>query len=568
MADVQAFLSQLPLVGAYAEQWPVAFRIVGAVLVLTTLFLLYAYPFKYFSLPFRNLPGPKPSSLIWGSLRDVINAAPSMAHLKWTKTYGSTYRYWGLLGDHRVTSVDPTFLTYVLGNDELFHKPRPAQAMLRGILGNGLVATEGDLHTRQRRVVSPAFSTSAIRDMIPLFYDKAEELRDKLLEFVEGGGSEMPSPTPPAPEDEAKGGRKIDVTKYLGQMTVDIIGQAGFGYDLASLTDKPNELAEAFRIMMAEGQNLTPFRMLQVLIPVFMYIRSPSDRRLDKSNAVARRICTELINEKKRELQSLGNVDKETLPGKDLLSLLLRSNMAQDLNPDHKMTDEDVFSQVRTFMLAGNETSSTALTWILYRLVQKPELQRRLREELFTLEDRPTLDRLHSLPFLEAVVRESLRLDSPVPSTIRVAQADTVIPLGKPIVGRDGKTMTEVPVKKGTSVYVPIHVVNWAEDVWGDDALEYNPTRYERENVPASSNPGVYGNLLTFNYGPHNCIGYRFSIAEIKTTLFILLRAMTFEMLPSNPTFDVRTSIVIRPRVLGEEKHGPQLPLLVRALEQ
>ena len=72
---------------------------------------------------------------------------------------------------------------------------------------------------------------------------------------------------------------------------------------------------------------------------------------------------------------------------------------------------------------------------------------------------------------------------------------------------------------------------------------------------------------MTFNHGPHNCIGYRFSIAEIKVTLFTLIRALSFELLPSRPKFEMKTGIVMRPMVVGQEKEGPQMPLLVRALE-
>jgi len=70
----------------------------------------------------------------------------------------------------------------------------------------------------------------------------------------------------------------------------------------------------------------------------------------------------------------------------------MRANMSPDLRPDQKLTDEEVMAQITTFMLAGNETSSTALTWLLYRLAQHPEMQKRLRDECLAVDDaRPSL---------------------------------------------------------------------------------------------------------------------------------------------------------------------------------
>lgn len=106
-------------------------------------------------------------------------------------------------------------------------------------------------------------------------------------------------------------------------------------------------------------------------------------------------------------------------------------------------------------MLAGNETSSTSLTWLLYRLSLHKDFQTRLREECQAVpNDRPSMEEINALPFLDKVVHESLRFDNPVANTIREAITDQVIPLSEPIVGRDGKVISEVLVKKGTTVFI------------------------------------------------------------------------------------------------------------------
>lgn len=563
---VAGALDRVPVVGHVLADFPKTSVALLSGLALFAALYAYFYVYRTLTLPFKNVPGPEPSSFFWGSLMEIIKAPPSAMHEQWHASYGSTFKYRAIGGEWRICSTDPGFLSWMLSHDELFPKPPHSQKFLWKLLGPGLVTVEGDHHTRQRRVVSPAFSTKALKDQVPIFFDKAAELRDKLLLFVEGKGDELPSPTPPSPGDEEKGGRKIDVMKYLGQMAVDIIGKAGFGYDLASLSGHPKPLAEAFRLMMGAGLSPGPIQILKTFVPILSFIPTKADKVLADSNVIAHREAAAIIAERTREVRAAGDVDEGAF-GKDLLSMLLKSNMSADLRPEQKMTDEDVFAQVTTFMLAGNETSATALTWILWRLAQNPEMQARLRDECAEVNE-GDYSAVNQLPYLEAVVRESLRLDSPVPATLRKTKEDVTVPLSKPIRGKDGNEMDSIRLRKGTTVFVPIHVVNWAPDNWGTDSKQFNPDRWLKEDSAWKyQNPGVFANLMTFNHGPHNCIGYRFSIAEIKVTLFTLIRAMSFELLPSRPKFDMKTGIVMRPMVVGEEKEGPQMPLLVRALE-
>lgn len=139
--------------------------------------------------------------------------------------------------------------------------------------------------------------------------------------------------------------------------------------------------------------------------------------------------------------------------GKDLLSLLMRANSSPDVKPEDRLDDAMVIAQICTFMLAGNETSSTALTWCLWRLALNPDIQNKLREEVRAVqEEQPSLDTLYKLPYLDNVVHESLRLDAPVPITTRMAAVDTTIPLSLPHRDRNGKTIDSITVNKGTII--------------------------------------------------------------------------------------------------------------------
>ena len=123
------------------------------------------------------------------------------------------------------------------------------------------------------------------------------------------------------------------------------------------------------------------------------------------------------------------------------------------------------FLEIPTFLIAGHETTSTALTWALFGLGVNLEAQRKLREELLTLNtDLPTTDDLKTLKYLDMVVREALRLWSPISSSKRVAVKDVLLPL------RDGGF---VKLNKGDEVRIPIHPMNTAKDVWGEDAAKF-----------------------------------------------------------------------------------------------
>lgn len=135
---------------------------------------------------------------------------------------------------------------------------------------------------------------------------------------------------------------------------------------------------------------------------------------------------------------------------------------------------------------------STATTWALYHLTQCPEVQRKLRNELLTVwTDNPTMEELNALQYLDMVVRESLRVTPPVPSTMRVAKQDDIIPLSKPVKDRHGNMLDSIRsppivlflsisntdltyrITKGQTLLIPIAALNRTKSIWGDDASQF-----------------------------------------------------------------------------------------------
>ncbi|KAK8844135.1 hypothetical protein IAR55_006929 [Kwoniella newhampshirensis] len=547
----------------------------GGIATLLLGLYLYLWPYRAWTLTFRNLRGPDPDHWFWGNIKYILKSDPIAPHVEWAKKYGPTYRYRLLGGTHRFLTTDPVALSYILSHADLFPKPEQTRQALTDLLGNGVLVAEGADHRRQRKALNPSFSPAAIRGMVPTFFDKAVELKEKLLTLIEDENEtgELASPSPALETDKVEGGKKIDVLKWLGKTTLDVIGIAGFSYDFKALTEPNNELANAYNKMFTAGMEVGLFQILQFLVPFLRHIPNERKRSIENSTAVTRTVGKRLVEEKKKAVLAshAEGLEKGQDIGNDLLSILIKANMASDVKPEQRLTDEEVLAQITTFMLAGNETSSTALTWILYTLSQHPDVQTRLREEIMVVDDeRPSLETLNSLPLLDAVMRETIRLCPPVPSTLRQATETSVIPLGTPVIGRDGKMIDSVTLAKGTMVFIPILAINESQEIWGSDAETFNPDRFINPDQALTAKynqiPGVWGNLLSFLGGTRNCIGYRFALAEMKVILFVLMRTFEFSLLNSNPKIQKKSSIVMRPRIIGEEKLGFQMPLIVKPL--
>jgi len=212
-----------------------------------------------------------------------------------------------------------------------------------------------------------------------------------------------------------------------------------------------------------------------------------------------------------------------------------------------------------------------ALMYAFWELAKRPEIQQRLREEITEAyeavrargDEDFTPGDIDVMSFTNAVVKEVLRCHTPAVEIERVAQEDDVLPLTRPMVDRSGKVHQSLPVPKGTAVNVSCLGYNLNPDVWGPDAMEFRPERWLELSGEKTQTPlGVYGNLLTFSTGPRNCIGWRFAVAEFRAFLVTLVREFSFSIPEGRNVRNVRSMMLV-PRVIGEEDKGPQLPLTI-----
>lgn len=591
-----------------------------------------------FRSPLRLLPSaPSPSFLV-GNLAQISDEENSHIFQRWTELYGHTFTYRGFINGHRLFTTDPLALAYILGHAYDFPKPDfITQSLAEAGAGyEGLLTAQGNVHRRQRRILNQAFSPSHIKSIMPIFREKAERLRDIFAQIADAPLSMMTthsdhvssspdsctvlrSPLEPACQPPFTRHRTsplqtagssvstrpvVDVLSWITRATLDIIGEAGFGYSFHSLpppgTDPcranwpKSEFAHAFETVFSTSDTFSVLTIATIWFPFLRRFRS--SRALKEAQATIQRIGTQLINERKSSPLLDEQPTHDAKRSRDILSVLIRANAAS--SPSQALTHSEMLSQITTFLLAGYETTASAITWTLYALARAPVAQVQLRAALRAC-DKDDLYTTLELPLLEHTVREALRLHAPVGSTIRVyagAAPDCFVPLQHPVRVRESTwrwfsrclrfrsrsltaeeegthrwhSQSSIRLRQGDLITIPIQTVNRAVDLWGPDAHEFRPERWTALPPAVRAVPGLFAHTLTFlngngsgTTGNRACIGYRFAIAEIKVFLAYLLRDLEFTI-DDDVVIEKRTNVVTRPFVASSPEIGSQMPLRVR----
>ena len=217
------------------------------------------------------------------------------------------------------------------------------------------------------------------------------------------------------------------------------------------------------------------------------------------------------------------------------LSLFARgARRAARSGGDGAFDDETVASQAFTFLLAGYETTATALAFCMYCLAANPGAAAKMVAELQAsvggAADATAAD-VAALPYLDAVFKEALRLYPPAPMTLRVAGEDCVI--------------GGYPVPKGTWLQVDTRTIQRDPEVWGPDAAEFRPERW-LDGSAASDH------WLVFGGGTLLCVGSKFATAEAKITLARLWARFDFSLAPGVPARE----LPVETRLTMGPKHG------------
>lgn len=327
----------------------------GALIAFFVLLYIYAYPYTAWTNSSRNLPGPPSEHPIAGNLAYLTKRIhPRPVYQSWIDTYGDTGQLHGLLGVRRIYTSDPTAIQHVLQHADMWPKSASTNIMLRRMLGNGLITAAGSDHRRQRRVLNPAFSPKAVKEMTPIFFEKARAVRNKFAELLEEGASAGGAPKIVVVDadrlaDKETGGQ-IDVGLIMEQTTLDTIGAAGFDYDFQTLFSRRSELLDAFHSAIKAMQASALVTALQNRFVIFNALPTPGKKLGIESRATMNRVGDRIVTEKTRAITQMG-IEKDTdLATADLLSRLIRANMAVDLEDRARLSHREVQAQICTFV--------------------------------------------------------------------------------------------------------------------------------------------------------------------------------------------------------------------------
>ncbi|KAF8710252.1 Cytochrome P450 hydroxylase, partial [Rhizoctonia solani] len=555
---------------------------------------------NYYKSYVKHLPGPKRRGAFISDLNIICETETSKEfNERLVQKYGRNIRAQGFgYMDQRLVTYDPVTINYILGSAaDRFPKPWQMRRFVSKLTGGDIKqkavnVAEGPYHHRLRKIIAPAFAPSTIRGHAPTFIRKANELCDHWRSVL----SEPAAPAVPGVETDAKGNTILDVHNWFGRAAFDVIGLAAFGYSFDSLRDDTNELFGAYmRLHHVTREGPSMRGNLCLAYPwLERYLRDETSDAIAQSAQVVQKTSQMLLKEM-RDANPEGD-------GKSILGLLLRSNA--NAAPEDRLTDEELLAQIDSFLFAGSDSTSIATIWALYELACNPEIQQALRAELRPLGlnehageqdfasdsgidiDIATPDHaaqfaaIDSLPLLDRVVRESLRLHPPVHSTLRIAEEDDIVPfsidsppkmqdgsISRAVVtglGADGVERTGIRVRKGEFIHLPFEPMNTIRDVWSEDGHKFNPDRWIDLPAAAKNNPGVVPGLMSFSVGPHSCPAFRFAMAEMKTMLAYVVSSFAVEDTPKKIL--PHNMMMTRPYVENQWSKGFRLPLQVRAL--
>jgi len=212
---------------------------------------------------------------------------------------------------------------------------------------------------------------------------------------------------------------------------------------------------------------------------------------------------------------------------RDILDILIET---RDEDTGKTFTDTQLRDHVLTFLFAGHETTSTAITWTLYELTKHPEIQKKLHEEVDNvLGDKPvnSFDQVEQLKYLNMVMKESLRYYPPVPMVMRNVANDDIL--------------LNYKIPKNLMVVISPYAIHHNPKYY-DNPETFNPENFSEEKIK-NRHPYAFIPFLT---GERNCIGMKFAMLEFKVIMAMLFQKFEFSLVP-NQNITKRSAVTMRP---------------------
>eukprot|EP00898_Chlorokybus_atmophyticus_P005111 jgi/Chlat1/5600/Chrsp369S00858 len=506
--SVAAATVLLPVSFAMCTVLPLAAVALGVVAAL-----VWAYGWRG-AWRLRHLPGP-PVQWLLGNLNELRKRQYPECHLEWAQKYGPVFRYCPGAGA-AVCITDPELVkTVCVRNFKNFHDRAPPPILANPMAFLGLVLSTGKYWESARSAVLPLFHTEKLANYGPVMNRKADQLVKKL-----------------AVADEDR--KPVPISEWFKEMTLHVIGECAFGIDFAQ-DGAAMELADATtQIMGSASLNSNPplSSMVGILAPslykpVLYLMRcfkgSQESCVLRAQNTLAE-VARRIVEARR------GDPNAENM--NDFLTMLMRSTNKHAGRPFSTL---ELQSQAFEFIQAGFETTSNTLSFALYLISKNPAVEKRMLEEIDQVgrDTVPSCDDLDKFPYVECIVKETLRLYPT--GAIAIRKAIEATQLGG------------YAVPAGSVVVIAIYAMHHLEQYFPEPEA-FRPERFWPGSDEDKDRPAY--TYLPFGAGPRMCIGWKFAMQEAKLALVRLYQKYTFELAKgvSDGPMEYSAGIVMRPK--------------------
>ncbi|KAI1823938.1 cytochrome P450 [Xylaria intraflava] len=389
------------------------------------------------------------------------------------ETFGRTYRHgmFGSLSGSFTTDEPDNVRAILCTRFEDWAIPSVRIQGFLPVLGHhSIFTTNGPEWQHARAIMRPSF----VRDQISDLACVDHHIR-KLVSHI--------------PKD----GSPFDLQAMFSMMTTDSISDFMLGHSTDLLGNAPEDNYKFGKYFDTSMQKVALRTRLGRVSALWR------DPELDECTSFMKNFISRFVKDARDRLD--GNSDRKDDRTYVFLDQLLKSGEPDDVICDHLLS---IFT-------AGRDTTTSVLTYLFLELSRRPAVVAAIREEIFSVGDDPSWEDLRNMRYLNWVLKEALRLNPPVATNQRQAVRDTVLPKGG---GADG--MLPVLVKAGATVqYIPWSM-HRRKDVYGEDAEEFRPERWDKLRVTHE--------YLPFNAGPRICIGQQFALTQMALITFRLLQ--------------------------------------------
>lgn len=436
----------------------------------------------------NKLPPTVKAPAIVGMIRALLDQFGTLE--RYQKKYGEIYYtpQSSLLPPYVMFS-NPQGIEQVFSADpNIFEVGTQSTIPVRVLLGdNSLVLLDGIAHQKQRKLLMPPFHGERMKSYGQTMVEVTKEVIATW-----------------------KVGQTICIRDYTQEISLQVILKTIFGLDEGAKSDRLKAILVDWLAIF--NSPLNSFFLFFPALQKDLGILTPWSKFLKQKRAI-REILQAECDRRRHNPDALG---------KDILSLLIEARY-EDGQP---MSDAEIRDELITMLFAGHETTASSLAWSFYWLHRLRGVGRKLQTELNSLGKNAEFTDIAKLPYLNAVVSETLRLNPVVP-----------------VIGRQLKEPFELMgyhLEAGTLLLLSIYLTHQREDIY-PEPRKFKPERFIEQEL----SPYEY---LPFGGGNRRCLGYAFALFEMKLVLATILSHVELELLDNRPLKAARRGFTFTPQ--------------------